>query len=98
MNVVFGSTSVAVKGSGTYTGSVPFSSPVATAEVALRGLNLDNYTDGTLYHYRGPTIVNVNDVNISGSTVSFTFAFNFSQNVQFEMDGSINFLVVATTE
>lgn len=97
--VLFQATQVEVKGSDDdYQGTALFSQPITSAEVALRGLNLTGYTDGSLWHYRGVTQVQITSVSVIGTAVKFTFAFNFSEGSDYQMLGNIDFLVIANTQ
>jgi len=98
MSVQFKTVVVAVTGTATYHGTADFSSDVDSAEVALRGLNLTKYKDNSLWHYRGPTIIRITNINIKGKEVRFSFEFNFSENSNYEMIGDITFLVIANTK
>jgi hypothetical protein len=97
--VLFQATRVEVKGTDDdYQGTALFSQPIANAEVALRGLNLTGYTDGSLWHFRGVTQVQITSVSVVGTAVKFTFAFNFSEGSDYQMLGDIDFLVIANTQ
>jgi hypothetical protein len=96
--VSFQSVEVSVNGSGTYSGLAVFRGQITSADVCLRGLNLTHYTETSLFHYRGPTIVQINSVVVGNDDVQFTFKFDFSQDIHYQMVGSINFLVIAETE
>ena len=85
-------------GSGSYQGTAMFGTKVNSAQVALRGVNLPGYRSGGPWHYRGPTVVEITNVNILGTGLTFTFNYNFSENPDYVMTGGIDFLVIADTE
>jgi hypothetical protein len=93
--VLFQVAQVPVKGAGKYAGKAHFDKPVFNAQATLRGLELTHYQDGSQYHYRGPTIIKIDTISVTGSVVEFTFSYNFSQEEAFQMVGSIDFLVIA---
>jgi hypothetical protein len=95
MSILFKTALVQVKGTGNYDATLHFDSDIANAEVALRGLGLTKYKDGTDFHYRGPTIIRVTKVEAVRNIVTFSFDFNFSQSPSDEMVGDIEFLVIA---
>lgn len=95
MSVLFKTALVQVRGTGTYDATLHFDSGIASAEVALRGLGLTKYKDGTDFHYRGPTIIRITKVEVVRNTVTFSFDFNFSQSPSDEMVGDVEFLVIA---
>jgi len=95
--VLFQAVSVPVNGTGTYSGLALFQESIGTAEVCLRGLNLQNYTDGSLWHYRGVTEVQIASVSVGTEEVQFSFNFNFSEGSSYQMAGSIDFLVIANS-
>lgn len=93
--VLFQSVQVPVKGTDNYEGAVFFDQPIVTADVALRGIGLTGYEDGSEYHFRGPTIVEISNVSVVGTGVKFKFKFDFSENPSYQMVGNIDFLVIA---
>ncbi len=95
--VLFQTVSVPVNGIGTFSGLALFQEPITTAEVCLRGLNLPIYTDGSLWHYRGATEVQITSVTVGAEEVKFSFNFNFSEGSSYQMTGSIDFLVIANS-
>jgi hypothetical protein len=94
--VFFQAVSVPVTGTGNYSGLALFKTGVKSAEVCLRGLNLPGYKDGSQWHYRGATIVQIGNVSVGQDEVQFTFSFNFSEGNDYQMVGSIDFLVIAS--
>jgi hypothetical protein len=92
--VLFQAVQVPVTGAGTFSGLALFKGQVTSAEVCLRGLNLPGYADGSPWHYRGATVVQITSVSVGGDDVQFTFNFNFSES-SYQMAGSIDFLVIA---
>src|ERR1700712_2275862 len=93
--ILFQAVQVPVTGTGDYSGLALFKGQVTSAEVCLRGLNLQRYADGSAWHYRGATVVQIAKVSIGGDDVQFTFNFNFSEGADYQMVGSIDFLVIA---
>jgi hypothetical protein len=93
--ILFQTVQVPVTGIGTYSGLALFKGQVANAEACLRGLNLTGYSDGSSWHYRGATVVQITNVSVGGDDVKFTFSFNFSEGTNYQMVGSIDFLVIA---
>jgi hypothetical protein len=93
---LFKTVQVSVTGTGTYSGLALFKGQITSAEVCLRGLNLPQYADGSQWHYRGATIVQIATVSVGQDEVQFTFNFNFSQGNDYQMAGSIDFLVIAS--
>jgi hypothetical protein len=71
---------------------------LAGAQVCLRGLNLTGYTDGSPWHYRGATVVQIETISVGVDHVQFTFGFNFSEGNDYQMMGSVEFLVIANTQ
>ena len=95
MSILFKTALVQVQGTGTYNTTIHFDADIANAEVALRGLGLRKYEDGTNFHYRGPTIIRVTRIEVVKNSVMFSFDFNFSENSKYEMVGDVEFLVIA---
>lgn len=96
--IQFQTVQVGVTGTGVYQGMATFDGPIHSADIALRGLNLPTYTNGSAYHYRGPTTVDITSVNVHrAGEVQFTFTFNFSENPDYQMTGTIDFLAIADT-
>lgn len=85
-------------GSGSYQGTAMFPKQIKSGQVALRGLNLPTYRSGGQWHYRGPTIVEITSVNVVGTGLTFTFNYNFSENQDYQMTGTIDFLAIADLE
>ena len=96
--VLFQVVTVQVNGTGGYSGTVDFDQPISTAEVTLRGMALPGYVDGSPYHYRGPTQVWIENVVVSNTEVHFDFSFNYSESGDYQMEGLLNFLVIANAD
>lgn len=96
--VLFQAVQVPVTGTNTYSGLALFKGQVTSAEVCLRGLNLQHYADGSAWHYRGATVVQITTISVGGDDVQFTFNFNFSEGTDYQMVGSIDFLVIANMQ
>jgi hypothetical protein len=93
--VLFQAVQVSVTGTGNYSGLALFKGQVTSAEVCLRGINLQRYADKSLWHYRGATVVQITNVSVGVDDVQFKFDFDFSEGTDFQMVGTIDFLVIA---